>query len=167
MKLLSGIFAAMAIWALPSLSHANDVDCYVLHFMNGTDNQTKQFSIKLGSIDQATDYSIEDHSFDVETKAKWEKAARLAFDLELVDAFNKFIGMSDVAAIVDGDTKQLLGCLNNSFSGEEALAEVNRMCEIANGPPPKVHAYFDSFPIKKNKYVLKANATTKTTQCPR
>ena len=51
-----------------------------------------------------------------------EKNAHTVFDRGLVQQYNMWLGVTGFAAIIDGDTKQTLGCINMTYdSGAMAM----------------------------------------------
>lgn len=77
-----------------------------------------------------------------------ERNAHIVFDRGLVQQYNMWLGVTGFAAIIDGDTKQTLGCINMTYDAGsmtmhirnlQAAAQQNQArfdltCPQANGP---------------------------------
>lgn len=77
-----------------------------------------------------------------------ERNSHLVFDRGLVQQYNMWLGVTGFAAIVDGDTKQTLGCINMTYDSQamamhirnlQAAAQRNEQsfdltCPAANNP---------------------------------
>ena len=60
----------------------------------------------------ATD-RVEAITIDSSNGLKWEVSAHTAFDKNVVPQFNKWVGLTGFAAIVDTKTQRTLGCVND------------------------------------------------------
>ena len=94
--------------------------------------------------------SAEEVVIDTSTAAKWEKGAHEAFDRDIVPIFNKWVGLPGFAAIVDANSKRVIGCVNSKFDSNEMAREIRKMASRAQG----------------SAYLSKASVSTKTTNCP-
>jgi len=140
--ILSATFGATAFAASP--------DAYIVNFRNDDNADSQRLDRALASAMSIARVNIEEVVIDTSTAAKWEKGAHDAFDRNIVPVFNKWVGLPGFAAIVDAKSKQILGCVNASFSASEIAAEVQKMAARSNG----------------KAYLSNASTTTKTTQCP-
>jgi len=64
--------------------------------------------------------------------------------------FNQWVGLPGFAAIVDANSKRVIGCVNDKFSADEMARELGRMASKASG----------------KAYLSNASTGGKTTQCP-
>jgi hypothetical protein len=55
---------------------------------------------------------VEEVTIDSSDALKWEVSAHSAFDKNVVPQFNKWVGLTGFAAIVDTKTQRTLGCVN-------------------------------------------------------
>jgi hypothetical protein len=93
--------------------------------------------------------NAEEVIIDTSTAAKWEKGAHEAFDRDIVPVFNKWVGLPGFAAVVDADTKRVIGCVTPEFAASEMANEIRKMATSAKGGA-----------------VLSRASTSRTTQCP-
>ena len=55
---------------------------------------------------------VEEITIDSSNALKWEVSAHNAFDKNVVPQFNKWVGLTGFAAVVDTKTQRTLGCIN-------------------------------------------------------
>lgn len=92
------------------------------------------------NIDQALntlrDPSIEYVTFDITDPGRSELSAHRAFDRQLVPQYNSWMGVTGFAAIIDGDTKQTLGCVNMMYDAQSTASHIRNLktYAVANQP---------------------------------
>lgn len=65
-----------------------------------------------------------------------EKNAHLVFDRGLVPQYNKWLGVTGFAAIVDGDTKETLGCVNMTYDSASMAMHIRNLQGAAQRNQP-------------------------------
>ena len=126
------------------------VDIYVVNFRNANDSNSQQLDSQLASALAISGVNAEEVVIDTSTAAKWEKGAHEAFDRDIVPVFNKWVGLPGFAAIVDANTKRVIGCVNSTFDAGEMADQIRQMASRAQG----------------SSYLSKASVSSKTTRCP-
>ncbi len=81
------------------------------------------------------DSGIEYVSIDI-SKGNGDLNAHTVFDRGLVSQYNKWLGVTGFAAIVDGDTKQTLGCVNMTYDTPSMTTHIKNLktFALANAP---------------------------------
>ncbi len=125
-------------------------DVYVVNFRNAKDVKSQQLDGQLSSAIAMAGVKAEEVVIDTTTAAKWEKGAHEAFDRDIVPVFNQWVGLPGFAAVVDADTKRVIGCVNSTFRAPEIAAELRKMASAAQG----------------QAYMSRASVSAKTTRCP-
>ena len=132
MKKLTALFSGLAVTAaLGSSAFAADV--YVVNFRNAKDANSQQLDRQLSSALAISGVNAEEVVIDTSTAAKWEKGAHEAFDRDIVPVFNKWVGLPGFAAVVDANTKRVIGCVNSSLSANDMAREIRTMASRAQG----------------------------------
>jgi len=60
-----------------------------------------------------------------------ERNAHLVFDKGIVSQYNKWLGVTGFAAIIDGDTKQTLGCINLNYDSSSMAMHIKNLQTLA------------------------------------
>jgi len=151
MRTFVSILSATALTAaFGATAFASSPDVYVVNFRNDKSAESQQLDRELFSALSMVGGSAEHVIIDTSNAAKWEKGAHEAFDREIVPVFNQWVGLPGFAAIVDAKSKQVIGCVNGTFSAAEIADQVRSMASRAGG----------------NAYMSNASTRMKTTQCP-
>jgi len=151
MKLLSSFLAATVVtvaFAAPTFAASPDV--YVVNFRNAQDNNSARLDGELSTALAISGVNAEEVVIDTSTAAKWEKGAHEAFDRDIVPVFNQWVGLPGFAAVVDAQSKKVIGCVNSSFSASEMARKIREMAEASSGAAR----------------LTSASVQTKTTRCP-
>ena len=149
MKKLTALISGLALTAaFGSTTFATDI--YVVNFRNAQDTNSQQLDGQLASALAISGINAEEVVIDTSTAAKWEKGAHEAFDRDIVPVFNKWVGLPGFAAIVDANSKRVIGCVNSKFDANEMAREIREMASRAQG----------------SAYLSKASVSAKTTNCP-
>ncbi len=64
------------------------------------------------ALNSLNDAQIEYVTIDITTPSVSEISAHAAFDRNIVPQYNRWLGVTGFAALIDADTKQTLGCVN-------------------------------------------------------
>jgi len=64
------------------------------------------------ALNSLNDPQIEYVTIDITTPSASEVSAHAAFDRNIVPQYNRWLGVTGFAALIDADTKQTLGCVN-------------------------------------------------------
>jgi len=151
MKLVSSILAAaLTTAAFAGTAFASSPDLYVVNFRNAQDANSARLDSELNTALAIAGVNAEEVVIDTSTAAKWEKGAHEAFDRDIVPVFNKWVGLPGFAAVVDANSKRVIGCVNATFSATEMANEIKAMAARTTG----------------SAYMSRASISTKTTQCP-
>lgn len=70
--------------------------------------------------------SVKAITVDISNAARWEAGAHAAFDANVVPVFNKYVGLTGFAAIVDANTRQTIGCVNENYSANQVADLIKR-----------------------------------------
>lgn len=108
-------------------------DVYVVNFRHADDVKSQQLDGRLQNALAMASVNAEEVVIDTSTAAKWEKAAYEAFHRDLVPVFNKWVGLPGFAAIVDADTKAVIGCVTPDFDTSDMAKELRNMATVARG----------------------------------
>jgi len=57
--------------------------------------------------------------------------AHTVFDRGLVQQYNSWMGVTGFAAIIDGDTKRTLGCVNMTYETRDMAVHIRKLQEAA------------------------------------
>ncbi len=67
-----------------------------------------------------------------------EANAHTVFDRGLVQQYNMWLGVTGFAAIIDGDTKQTLGCVNMQYDAGSMAMHIRNLQNIAQRNEPSI-----------------------------
>lgn len=141
------ISALMSVMiALPAFASP---DVYVVNFRHADDASSQQLNAQLPTVLQMAQVNAEEVVIDTTTAAKWTKAAHDAFNRDIVPVFNKWVGLPGFAAVVDADSKSIIGCLTPRADTDTLARELRAMTARSKG-----------------EAVMSAASSTATTQCP-
>ena len=149
-KLVSFVAMAGFAAAISAEAFATSPDIYVVNFRNDKNTESQVLDSQLASALALVGGSAEEVVIDTSTAAKWEKGAHAAFDRDIVPVFNQWVGLPGCAAVVDANSKRVIGCVNEKFSASEMARELDKMASRAKG----------------SAYLSNASTRGKTTQCP-
>lgn len=65
-----------------------------------------------------------------------ERNAHLVFDRGIVPQYNTWLGVTGFAAIIDGDTKQTLGCVNMKYDADSMAVHIRNLQTAAQRNQP-------------------------------
>jgi len=149
-KLVSFVAMAGFAAAISAEAFATSPDIYVVNFRNDKNTESQVLDSQLATALAMVGGSAEEVVIDTSTAAKWEKGAHAAFDRDIVPVFNQWVGLPGFAAVVDANSKRVIGCVNGQFSANEMARELDQMASR----------------VKGNAYLSNASTGGKTTQCP-
>ncbi len=113
---LAATIAAGAFAASQSQAALNQPDMYVVVFRADWCAPCRVLEPKLKmAIQRLNDSKIEYVEIDISNPGLSEIGAHRAFDREIVSQYNKWLGVTGFAVMIDADTKQTLGCVNRSY----------------------------------------------------
>lgn len=134
MKTLSSVIgAAILTTAFGSSALASSPDIYVVNFRNIQDAKSQQLDQQLASAMAIAGVNAEEVVIDTSTAAKWEKGAHEAFDRDIVPVFNKWVGLPGFAAVVDANTKRVIGCVESGLSASQMAENLRQLSARAAG----------------------------------
>lgn len=73
------------------------------------------------------DPSIEYVVIDISNPGISEISSHRAFDRQIVPQYNKWLGVTGFAVIVDGDTKRTLGCVNRTYDAGSMTMHIKNL----------------------------------------
>jgi thiol-disulfide isomerase/thioredoxin len=129
-NLLRSVFA-LGIIATPALSVAQmfmpTPDVYVVMFRADYCAPCKIVEPALNqALTRMADPRIEYVHIDIGS-GNGEYNANTVFDRGIVTQYNQWLGVTGFAAIIDGDTKQTLGCVNMTYNAEAITAHIRAL----------------------------------------
>jgi len=135
MKSLTKITTILAVvMGLSVSADASPTDCYVVNFRNTQDMNSIRLDEKLPkALKRLSGFNIEEVVFDDTTPEKWEEGAHKAIDSDIFPVFNQWIGLPGFAAIVDANSKRVIGCVKANFSINELTENIKLLCARTSG----------------------------------
>ncbi len=114
-------FTALLGTALFAIStpnaYASAADVYVVKFRADNCQTCSAMETQLSSaVAMIGSASVVEVTLDSTNALQWEKSAHTAFDHNVVKQFNKWIGKTGFAAIVDAKTSRTVGCVSDKDS---------------------------------------------------
>ena len=88
------------------------------------------------ALNSLRDPSIEYVTFDITDPGRSEMSAHRAFDRQLVPQYNSWMGVTGFAAIIDGDTKRTLGCVNMTYDAQSTAMHIRNLKTFAVNNQP-------------------------------
>ena len=82
------------------------------------------------------DPGIEYITIDITTPLASEASAHRAFDRNIVYHYNRWLGVTGFAAIIDATTKKSLGCVNMQYSPQDMATHINNLKTYALADQP-------------------------------
>lgn len=133
-------FAALGLTlGFGSVSNAYQIatpDVYVVMFRADYCAPCKIVEPALGqALNNLADPRIEYVHIDIGA-GNGERNAHLVFDRGLVQQYNMWLGVTGFAAIIDGDTKQTLGCVNMTYDAGSMAMHIRNLQGAAQQNQP-------------------------------
>lgn len=151
MKKFTAFISAIALTsAFGASAFAASPDVYVVNFRQDDNANSQKLDRELVPALSMLGQNVEHVIIDTSNAAKWEKGAHEAFDRGIVPVFNKWVGLPGFAAVVDANSKRVIGCVNGNFTSVEMAEEIRKMSARASG----------------QAFMSKASTRGKSTQCP-
>lgn len=88
------------------------------------------------ALGQLRDPAIEYIEIDISNPGLSEVGAHRAFDRNIVPQYNQWLGITGFAAIIDGDTKQTLGCVNMLYDAQATANHIRNLKSFAVANEP-------------------------------
>lgn len=130
-KFVKSSLAALALsLGLSSFTHANQIrtpDVYVVMFRADYCAPCKVVEPALyQALNTLSDPRIEYVHIDIGA-GNGERNAHTVFDRGIVQQYNSWLGVTGFAAIIDGDTKQTLGCINMTYDSASMAMHIRNL----------------------------------------
>ncbi|GLQ19288.1 hypothetical protein ACFFUB_12780 [Algimonas porphyrae] len=149
MKLRTALAISALLSAMIALPAMAAPDVYVVNFRNDGEPASKMLDDALSAAIKIAGVEAEEVIVDTTTAAKWERSAHDAFNRNLVPVFNRWVGLPGFAAIVDADTKAVIGCVTPRIAPTEMARALRQMAQTAQG-----------------QAVMTRASTSSATECP-
>lgn len=133
---LAAITLSLGLGSLANAYQVSTPDVYVVMFRADYCAPCKVVEPALNqALNRLNDPRIEFVYIDIGA-GNGELNAHLVFDRGLVAQYNNWLGVTGFAAIVDGDTKQTLGCVNMQYDANLMAEHISNLQEIARRNEP-------------------------------
>lgn len=88
------------------------------------------------ALNSLRDSSIEYVTIDISNPGLSEIGAHASFDRNIVNQYNRWLGVTGFAAIIDADTKSTLGCVNMLYDAQSMTTHIRNLktYAVANQP---------------------------------
>lgn len=133
MKLASPAIATALLSLLIAAPAFAAPDVYVVNFRHAQDTKSQQLDSQLSTALQMAQVNAEEVVIDTTTSAKWEKAAHDAFNRDIIPVFNKWVGLPGFAAVVDANSKAIIGCIDSTRTASDMARDIKTMADTASG----------------------------------
>ncbi len=134
---LALLATSFATFLTPANAQSSNPEMYVVMFRADWCAPCKVVEPNIAQARNALrDPSIEYVTFDITNPQRSEASAHKAFDRRLVAQYNSWMGVTGFAAIIDGDTKRTLGCVNMLYDAQSTAAHIRNLktYAVANRP---------------------------------
>jgi thiol-disulfide isomerase/thioredoxin len=133
-KLPAALSLMLAAFFMPTTVQAyGEPDMYVVMFRSDTCPPCRIVEPNLHkALTNLSDPRIEYVTFDRSNRATSLQSEHRAFDRSLVRQYNKWLGMTGFAAIIDGDTKRTLGCVNVRYDVKSMTQHIRNLKTYAD-----------------------------------
>lgn len=138
---ISLLAMGVALMSVTSVSNAATVantqytpspEVYVVMFRADWCGPCKIIEPKISqALQSLNDPKIEYVTIDISNPMVSEVSAHAAFDRNIVAQYNRWLGVTGFAAIVDGDTKETLGCVNMMYDVPAMTAHIKNLKTFA------------------------------------
>jgi len=131
---------------------ANATDVVVMKFVSD-DCQTcapmeSQVDTAVAMINNA---GIKTITVDVSNAALWTRGAHDAFNADVVPVFNKYVGLTGFAVIVEPKTRKVVGCVNNKYDANQVANFIKQAARIPHTSSASVRIENFRCPTAYNK----------------
>lgn len=107
-------------------------DLYVVNFRHAENTASQTLDGTLSGALEISTVNAEQVIIDTTTAAKWQKSAHDAFNRDIVPVFNKWVGLPGFIAVVDANSKNILGCIDSTRNAPQIARDLEAMASIAN-----------------------------------
>ena len=133
---LAGLCLTLGLGSLTQAYSVSTPDIYVVMFRADYCAPCKVVEPALyQALNTLADPRIEYVHIDIGA-GNGEKNAHTVFDRGIVQQYNNWLGVTGFAAIIDGDTKQTLGCVNLTYDTDSMAAHIRNLQSIAQQNQP-------------------------------
>lgn len=140
MKIASTVAVSTLLGLMMAAPAFASPDVYVVNFRHTKDVKSQQLDAQLSAALQMAKVNAEEVVIDTSTAAKWEKAAHDAFNRDIIPVFNKWVGLPGFAAVVDANSKTVIGCLDATRTASDMARDITEMSKAAAGQPRMTNA---------------------------
>lgn len=88
------------------------------------------------ALRQLNDPSLQLISIDTTNGATSQQAAHVAFDANIVQQYNQWLGLTGFAVMIDADTKNTLGCVNMTYGPDMMATHIANLKGLALSNTP-------------------------------
>ena len=151
MKKLIALIGATTI----ALSFANTAQAAEVVVMKFQADDCQSCSMINSQVDTAVAMvgsdTVQEVTVDVSNAALWEKGAHDSFDADVVPVFNKYVGLTGFAAIVDKKSRRTIGCVNENYDASQVAELIKRAARIPHRSAASVRVDNFKCPPAHNK----------------
>ena len=123
--------------ALPSAAQAVEPELYVVMYRADWCPPCKVVEPALdGALTTLADREIEYVTIDISNPGLSELGAHAAFDRNIVPQYNRWLGLTGFAAIIDASTKTTLGCVNMLYDQAAMTTHIRNLKTYALADQP-------------------------------
>ena len=88
------------------------------------------------ALNQLNDPSLQLISIDTTNGYTSQQAADIAFDANIVQHYNQWLGITGFAVMIDPDTKHALGCVNMTYDAQMMATHIANLKSLALSNTP-------------------------------
>ena len=122
------LLLATSAWFAPQATAQSHPELYVVMFAAEWCAPCKIVKPNISqALNTLRDPSIEYVTIDITTPSLSEISAHKAFDRNIVPQYNRWLGVTGFAAIIDATTKQTLGCVNLKYSPQDMTTHIRNL----------------------------------------
>jgi len=134
---LAAIAMTLGLGSSANSALQNNPDIYVVMFRADWCSPCKVVEPNIQqALNTLRDPKIEYVNIDISNPGLSEIGAHAAFDRNIVSQYNRWLGVTGFAAIIDADTKTTLGCVNMLYDAKSMTTHIRNLktYAIANQP---------------------------------
>ncbi|WP_017930462.1 hypothetical protein [Robiginitomaculum antarcticum] len=150
-KLTSMVGAALLLASFATQANASEV--VVMKFVSSDCQTCAPLETNVDTaVSLVGDRSVKTVTIDISNAALWERSAHDAFNANVVPVFNQYVGLTGFAAIVDPQSKRLIGCVNSNYNPNDVANLIKSAARIPHQSSASVAIENYRCPAPYNKF---------------